>query len=326
MTHPYFMDFNSEDSWMYVTEFIRPNGEKGEDQRTLNLPEGPDRLFYITDSVMMPPSPGATATDLSHHEHTEGWEVFFVDEGDMDLYVSGKKVFVPEGSILHIQPYEAHAMRFYKPCKYRLFAHGLTINPYTAVIPTLFARDPKFREDPEFPAMSRRGGSDTGAFVREPPLWEDIPAEQCGTVRHIDRPLLTYKLDGVTAKMISARWENGGVCEMWGYEMDKGYSVKTKKFSTLPQLYYVTKGQVKFTVFDEEFIAKPGCVVKVPKLANCSIEALTDAIVYDTGGLPRMQAYLEDRASILHYDPERAKDPATFDALREKFGVQLQIG
>jgi len=326
MTHPYFMDFNNEDSWMYATEFIRPNGDKGEEQRTLNLPEGPDRLFYITDSVMYPPSLDSTAADLHCHEHYVGWEVFFVDEGNMDLYVNGMKVFVEEGSVLHLQPYEAHAMRFYSPVKYRLFAHGLTINPYTAVIPTLFARDPNFREDPEYPAIARRGGSDTGAYGREAPVWEEVPVEKCTTVRHISRPLATFKLDGVTAKMISARWENGGVCEMWAYEMEKGFIAKTRKFSTLPQLYYVTAGQVKFTVFDEEFMAKPGCVVKVPKLANCSIEALSDAVVYDTGGLPRMQAYMLDRASILKYDPERAKDPATFDELREKFGIQLQIG
>ena len=326
MTHPYFMDFNSEDSWMYTTKFMRPNGDKGEDQRTLNLPEGPDRLFYITDSVMFPPSPGSTAADLHCHEHYVGWEVFFVDEGNMDLYVNGMKVFVEEGSILHIQPYEAHAMRFHSPVKYRLFAHGLTINPYTEVIPTLYERDPNFREDPEYPAMAQRGGSDTGSFGRELPIWEEVPVEKCASVRHISRPMATFELEGVTAKMISARWENGGVCEMWAYEMKKGFTTKTKKYSTLPQLYYVTAGQVKFTVFDEEFIAKPGCVVRVPKLANCAIEAKTDAVVYDTGGLPRMQAYMLDRASILKYDPDRAKDPATFDKLREKFGVQLQIG
>ncbi|MCL2121512.1 MAG: cupin domain-containing protein [Clostridiales bacterium] len=326
MPHPYFLDFNNEDSWMYATAFIRPDGNKGEDQRTLSMPEGPDRLFYITDSVMYPPSPGSEATDLHCHEHYTGWEVFFVDEGSMDLYVNGKKVFVDAGSILHIQPYEAHAMRFYSPTKYRLFGHGMTINANTAVIPTLLARDPNFRDDPEYPVNSRRGGSDTGSFGRETPVWEEAPVEQCSTVRHISRPLATFKLDGVTAKMITARWENGGINELWAYEMEKGFKVKTRKFCTQPQMYYVTAGQVKFTVFDEEFIAKPGCVVKVPKLGNCSIEALTDAVIYDVGGLPRMQAYMLDRASILKYDPERAKDPATFANLREKFNIQLLLG
>ena len=91
-------------------------------------------------------------------------------------------------------------------------------------------------------------------------------------------------------------------------------------------MYYVTAGQVKFTVLDEECIAKPGFVIKVPRLGNCQIEALSDAVVYDVGGLSRMQAYMMDRASILVNDPARAKDPATFADLRTKFGIQLQIG
>jgi mannose-6-phosphate isomerase-like protein (cupin superfamily) len=324
MNHPYFKDLNNEDCWMYPTQFIGPDGVKGEDQRTISLPEGPERLFYVTDSIMYPPSPGKEA-DLHCHEHHHGWEDFFVDEGSMDLFVNGKKVLVEAGSIIHLQPYEAHGMLFHSPVKYRLFGHGLLINANSAIIPTLLARDPNFRNDPEYPVSLRMGGVDTDHHIRETPYWEDAPVEQCSTVRHISRPLATFKLDGVTAKMITARWENAGIKEIWAYEMEKGFTTKTNKFSTLQQMYYVTAGQVKFTVFDEEFIAKPECIIRVPKLGICAIEALSDAVVYDVGGLSRMQAYMLDRASILKHDPERAKDPAVFAGLREKFNVQLQI-
>jgi len=325
MPHRYFMDFNNPEDWMYATEMIRPDGSKGEDQRTMSLPEGPDRLFYVTDSVMYPPPPGAAA-DLHCHEHHEGYEDFFVDEGSMDLYVNGKKVIVEQGSIIHLAPYEAHGMLFHSPVKYRLFAHGLTINANTEILPVIRARDPNYQNDPEFPAMYKMGGGGTGAYMREKPYWEESPVEKCSTVRHISRPLATFDVDGITAKMITARWENYGVCEMWAYEMPKGYAVKTIKYCTLKQMYYVTAGQIRFTVFDEEFTAKPGCIITVPRLGNCSIEALSDAVMYDVSGLPRMQAYMLDRASILKYDPERAKDPAAFAALREKFNIQLQIG
>ena len=325
MPHRYFMDFNNPDDWMYTTAFIRPDGSKGEDQRTMSLPEGPDRLFYVTDSVMYPPPPGETG-ELHCHEHHEGYEDFFVDEGSMDLYVNGKRVIVEQGSIIHLAPYEAHGMLFHSPVKYRLFAHGLTINANTEILPVIVAKDKNYAEDPEFPAMYKRGGSGTGSFGRETPYWEDAPVEECSTVRNINRPLATFKLDGVTAKMITARWENYGVCEMWAYEMKKGYTVKTLKYCSLKQMYYVTAGEIKFTVMDEEFIAKAGCIITVPRLGNCTIEALSDAVMYDVSGLPRMQAYMLDRASILKYDPERAKDPATFAALREKFGIQLKIG
>ena len=82
---------------------------------------------------------------------------------------------------------------------------------------------------------------------------------------------------------------------------------------------------IEFRVFDEEFVAGPECIVKIPKLANFSITALSNAVVYDVGGLPRWQAYMLDRASILQYDPERAKNPVTFAELRIKFDVQISI-
>jgi len=322
MPHPYFKDFNNPDSWMYATEFILPDGTKGEDQRTLNLPEGPDRMFYVTDSVMYPP-PAGKEGDLHCHEHHEGVEDFFVDEGTMDLFVNGTKVFVEAGSIVHLRPYEAHGMLFHSPVKYRLFGHGLTINANTEILPTIREKDPKFQEDPEFPAIYKMGGNGTGSYGREKPYWVEAPVEECSTVRHISRPLAEFKLDGVTAKMITARWDNDGKCEMWAYEMEKGFSIKSRKYCTLKQMYYVTAGEAKFTVLDEEFIAKPGCVIIVPRLGNCVIEALSESVFYDVSGLPRMQAYMLDRASILTYDPERAKDPAEFAALREKFDIQL---
>jgi len=83
---------------------------------------------------------------------------------------------------------------------------------------------------------------------------------------------------------------------------------------------------VKFVIWGEDVGAGTECVVKVPALRNFSLTVLEDAVMYDVGGSPRWQAYFEDRASILKFDPARAKDPATFAALREKFGVQLSIG
>jgi hypothetical protein len=107
--------------------------------------------------------------------------------------------------------------------------------------------------------------------------------------------------------------------------MGKGYTAKSDKYLNHSELYYVTAGQVKFNIWGDDYIAGSECVVKVPALANFTITALTDAVMYDVGGASRWHAYMYDRASILQYDPERAKDPATFAALREKFGIQLSI-
>ena len=321
MKHPYLMDLNNEESWMYPIELIGPDGHKGEDQRTIHMPEGPDRLFCVTDSIMYPDSPEA-AQDYHFHEHKHGWEDFFVDSGGLDLYVNGKKSYAAPGDIIHLQPFEAHGMKFHAPTKYRGFMHGIANSDNSPVLAVLRAKNPDAMKDPAFP-RSKIGGGDF--YPRETPLWEEVPSEQCSSIRNINRPIETFQLDGVTMKMMVARWENGGLCEMWAAEMKEGFTATSVQYPIHLELYYVTAGQVKFTVFDEEFVAGPECVVKVPKLAPFTITALTDAVMYDVGGLPRWYAYLQDRASILKHDPERAEKPETFEELREKFDIQIKM-
>ena len=324
MRHPYLVDLNNPDDWLYPIELIGPDGHKGEDQRTIHMPEGPDRLFHVTDSIMYPAPPDRAATDLHCHEHQSGWEDFFVDSGSMDLFVNGMKVVVTAGSIIHLQPFEAHGMNFHTPVKYRGFFHGLSNSDNSPYLAAVRADNPDVMSDPEFPPRDRQGEIDI--FMRETPIWKDTPVEQCTTIRHINRPLAAFMLDGVTLKMITARWENGGHNEMWAFEMDKSFTAASDKYPLHTDMYYITSGQVKFTVINEEFTAGPECIVKIPKFARYTATALSDAVMYDVGGLPRWQAYLYDRESILLNAPDRAKDPATFKELRDKFGVQLVIG
>jgi len=321
MKHPYLMDLNNQENWLYSIELFGANGHKGEDQRTIHMPEGSDRLFCVTDSLMYPAAPDAPV-DYHYHEHKYGWEDFFVDSGGLDLYVNGKKAYVAPGDIIHLQPYEAHGMNFHAPTKYRGFMHGIANSDNAPVFAVLREKNPDAANDPDLPRNKILGGD---FHPREAPVLKEIAPEMCSSIRNISRPLETFELDGITMKMIVARWENGGLCEMWAAEMKEGFKAESIKYPLHLEMYYVTSGQVKFTIFDEEFVAGPECVVKVPKLAAFSITAMTDAVMYDVGGLPRWYAYLQDRASVLEYDPARAKNPAAFEALREKFDVQLKM-
>jgi hypothetical protein len=83
-------------------------------------------------------------------------------------------------------------------------------------------------------------------------------------------------------------------------------------------------GEVEFTVYDETFVAYPECVVKIPKFASHSIVAKTKSIMYDIAGKTLWYAFLQDRSSILHYTPERAKDPETMAALKKKYGCMIE--
>jgi hypothetical protein len=125
-------------------------------------------------------------------------------------------------------------------------------------------------------------------------------------------------------KVITQRWENAGANELCCAEMEPGFTAEWVKFPKDRELLYVRKGEVKFKVFDDEFVADSECLVNIPKFAPHSLEALTKAEVYDMGGLTLWASFLHDYMSIKTYDPERFNKPETIEELKEKFNCQIK--
>ena len=48
----YVIDLKDESNWLFPTKGYNPDGSVSEDQRTIVLPEGMDRRYCFTDSVM----------------------------------------------------------------------------------------------------------------------------------------------------------------------------------------------------------------------------------------------------------------------------------
>ena len=144
-----------------------------------------------------------------------------------------------------------------------------------------------------------------------------------GAVRNPARPLAAYAFDGMTAKIIVPRWENGGVTECTLAEMKAGFTLRWGYHPTREQ-YYVRSGRVKLTVFGEEYVAGKACLVNVPKLAPFTLTALEDAEVYDMGGQTKWFAFLQDYESVRTYDPARLGDREAMQALKDKYGIPLE--
>jgi hypothetical protein len=124
--------------------------------------------------------------------------------------------------------------------------------------------------------------------------------------------------------MITGRWENGGIKELWRAELSKGFFAQWQEYPTIQDLFYVQSGKIEFKVYDEVFTAGPDCLVKIPKYAPHSLVVQEDAVLYDIGGQTQWYALLQDRASILKFNPERAQKPETMDALKAKFGCLIK--
>ena len=312
----YLFDLNDEKNFIAPISMKAPDGYVVEDQHTILMPEGDRKHFCMTDSVMHASRPGS---DPHFHEHNWGYEIFFVDSGGMDIFIDKQKAYIKPGSVLFMQPFQAHGMNFHADVKYRGFFHDLPYNEEGEAGMLLRKNSPNFMTDPEFPKEIMPKGDH---FMREPYYdFKEVPPEECKPIRHRERPISQYELPGAVFKMLAGRWENGGLCELWCFELKKGFFAESYPYPGTQDLYYVTEGEIKFKVYDEEFVAKEECLVKIPKYATRSFEALTDAVMYDVGGLPRWDAYLADRESVLALDPERAAKPETLDGLRKKFGI-----
>ncbi|MDR0819805.1 MAG: hypothetical protein LBN43_09585 [Oscillospiraceae bacterium] len=322
MKNEYVIDLNDRaSSWIYPVEVKMPDGRVAEEQSTIVLPEGADRTFLVTASIMKKIPDGANPDESNMaHEHLVGYETFFIDSGKMWVYMDGKKALAKAGDILHLQANQAHGMAFLEDTKYRLIAHNLSSCDDAAYSTKLKDKMPELAEDPEF--MKARPAADFS--FRERPVFKEVPIEQFAPVRNPSRPLAEYKFDGATVKVLIERWENAGVTELAMAELEPGFSAEWVKFPKYRELLYVRSGEVKFTVYNDEFTVHGECLVNIPKFAPHKLTAIKKSEVYDVGGLSRWSAFLQDYTSIKTYDPARLENPETLETLRNRFGVNVK--
>ena len=321
MEYKYLIDVNDKKNWLYPILLTNPDGSKFEDVHFINPGAGRRQMFRVTDSIFFPSVLGDPA-GFYYHEHHAAYETFLWTGGSFDLYVDGKKTTVEPGSLTHFQPYQAHGFIFNSPSRKMGFFHDFGTGETTLDSALLRHYKPNAKSDPNYPDSTVILGDH---HKREPPSeYMEVPAEKVANVRHISRPMAEFKLDGLVMKMITARWENGGLNEMWAAEMEKGFYAEWKPYPTEQEMYYATDGEVKFKVYDQEFIAYKECIVRIPKYAEHSLTALTDAVMYDVGGLTRWHAFLLDRQCMKKGDPERANNPEVIENMKNTYGCQIK--
>jgi len=312
-------DPENKDPDVFYAKTLGQDGQLHEEMTFVCPAVGDRKQYLMTDSIMYPVK--GDETTLFHHEHRNGYETFFVDSGGMTLFIDGKKARVEPGMLIFMQPYETHAMIFDAPTKYRGFFHDWDALDNIDELMLLEAHMPGARKTPEF-MEATMGKSDNN--LRLPPVYKDVPTEQCPPIRDPKRPMAQYDLDGVTMKMITGRWENAGLCEMWLAEMKKGFAAEWVPFPDETEIYYVRKGKVKWTIYNDEYIANSESVVRIPKFAPHSLVALEDSDVYDVGGTTRWLALLQDIDSLKTYYPERAQDPQEIEKLKKDYNCRIK--
>ena len=293
----YLLDINDESNWLRVNYDQRPGESINEEQRQILWPEGPHRAFEFTDSVFYGGS--------TYHEHTFGWETFFLTEGRMDFTAHGCICTCEAGDILMIQPYCAHQMQFLEQGHWRGTFHDMGMND----IQNNWARMLQYDSDRlDDPVIKSTYLANRNNVIREPAMPKRIEKSEMYEVRNKDKYLCLYEFEGMQMKQMTARWENNGVTEMWRFEMEKGFHVRFEPVIPNQDLFYIESGEIEFTVGSETFVAYHDCLVKIPTFAPRAFIVRSDAVMYDVGGMTHWLDATEDYLSVRHYRPEVLKN------------------
>ena len=313
MKHRYLIDLLDPECYLSVSQMFNPDtGELEEDQRIISQPEGPHQMFDFVDTIMY--------GKARYHEHSIGWETFFITTGSCDATIRGKTCHLVPGDIIHIQPWMGHQMSFSEPTVYRGLFHDLNMTGTLRGLAYIREVNPKQLDGL---AAFRRYLMRADNIVRETPVSVTVPKEQVPEVRTPDNPLCVYRLEGVTLKQVTGRWENNGVTELWKAEMEDGFTVEYSDDNPNVDMFYVTEGNVRFTVAGETFTATHDCIVKIPGYAPRTFTAQGKAVMYDLAGLTHWLDLLEDCVSIKKHSPERWSDKEAMDALKAKYNCYV---
>ena len=317
MEYQYLIDVNDEKNWHYPIINREPGGAVWEEARTVHFPTGREALMRVTDSVFHP-QPTAHC-----HYHREACEIFFWSMAPFDFYSGGRVAEVPPGCVTLHRPYEPHGFGFHDLTRKLGFFHRMDMTLEDGTCSALLrAKRPDARKSPDFP----KGGGVMPDIVRveDPVDYRRVTWQEMDSVRHISRPLAVERFDGVTMKMLIARWETAGVKEVWAAELEKGFTACSNPYPLKTEMLYVTEGEVKFTVYDDTFVAHEACIVKLPKYGEYRIEALRDAVVYDVGGQTAWFNFFRDRSSIRERDPARFADAEAMAELKRLHGLEIR--
>lgn len=313
MKHKYLINLLDPGDYLSVSQMFNPEtGALEEDQRIISLPEGPHMMFDFVDTIMY-----GTAR---YHEHSVGWETFFITSGCCDLTVRGKTCRLVPGDIIHVQPWMGHQMSFPEPTVYRGIFHDINMSGTLKGLAYIREVNPKQLEGL---AAFQRYLMRADNIIREAPVSVFVPTSEVPEARTPDKPLRVFAFEGITMKQYTGRWENNGLTELWKAEMEDGFSAQFFEDDPNTDFFYITEGNVKFSVAGEEFIATHDCLVKIPGYAPRSFTAIGKAIMFDLAGLTHWLDYLEDYTSIKKNTPERLGDKEAMRALKTKYHCQV---
>ncbi|MDR1764701.1 MAG: cupin domain-containing protein [Lachnospiraceae bacterium] len=309
--HRYVIDCYDPKDWLFSLN------DGTEEVHQFTWPVGPFEKNEVSDTIYHKDE------KVGYHQHSTGYETFFIARGSVEVTIRGKRCVVNQGDILHIPPHTAHGFKHLEEGNVwrELFSQ---INMSRGIVNKNFIKDHYGKELYDDPAFRERYLRTTKELMREEPVVTEIPKAQMHEVRTPEFGFSVYELPGLTLRQKIGRWETNGIKEVWQAVAKKGLRITWDQPHAEPELYLVAKGSVKLVAMGTEYTVGADSFIDIPPYAKFSIEALEDGTeVYDCGGSTQLLAMLEDRESILLSDPSRLDTKEKAKDFMEKYGCYV---
>jgi quercetin dioxygenase-like cupin family protein len=270
---------------------------------------GPEEPHEVTRSVFY------AGDEMQCHIAIRGFETMFVGDGEIEVTVRGRKCRVGKGDILHFGSYNAHRMRWLKDTPWVGFFHKMNISQPTADKMLLSENCPDMK-DSDLDEIFRESYD---CYYLAEPVAVEVPKSEIAEIRAPEFAFATFALDGVTMLQKIGRWETDGMYEIWELHMEDGFYVESSKPNPKACIYYVTEGNVRFRVFDNEFVAPRDSIVHLPPYAIHSFQSAGKSVMFDMTGSTMSFDLLSEWKSYEAYAPEKLKDREFVASLKKKY-------
>ena len=248
-----------------------------------------------------------------------GFETMFIGDGELEVTVRGRRCRSTKGDILHFGTFNAHGMKWLKDTPWIGFFHKMNICQPTIDKMLLNENCPEMSDAERAAAFSES----YDLYDLAKPVVVDVPKSEIYEIRPPEFAFATFTYDGLIMKQKVGRWETDGMYEIWDFIMEDGFMAGGARPDPKPCVYYVTEGEVLFTVFKDEFIAPKDSLVHIPPYGIHSFQSIGKSSMYSVMGGVWYHDLISEWKSYEAYEPEKLKDKAFVDSLKKKYNCYL---
>ena len=305
MKHKYVINCYDPQDWLFQLD------DGIEDSRHFILPTGEFEKNEMSDTLYH------AGSVVPYHQHSKGYETFYIARGSVEAIVRGKRCLLNTGDMLHLAPGTPHGFTFLEEgTVWRELFQGINMCGKAKNKHWITENFEGLYFEPEFRKKYLKN-----ELIREANVVAvDVDKNDLPEVRGPGFAYSTFNFDGIELRQKVGRWECNSVKEIWQAIMKKGAKISWSMPHREPALFLVEKGALKLMVMGEEYTACADSIIDIPPYVPFSIETMEDdTIIYDFDCSAHLLSLLEDLEALRKNEPSRIDTAQKLQAFMDKY-------